>query len=126
MDLISRLLGSELFMSLAVVFVPWAAARLFAWWKEECRRRSDERYAQAVEALEIGVHEAWERFGREWKRAHEDGKFTPEERAQLRDCARAVAVEVGREKGLDVLRVLGERAISSLVRRIVERRKRGE
>lgn len=125
MDFFERLFGSELFMSLALVFVPWGLARVFAWWKEHCRRLQDERYAKAVEAFEIGVHEAWEKFGRQWKHAHADGKFTDEERAQLRDYARSVAVELGRREGLDVLRIVGERAAACLIRRIVERRKAG-
>ncbi len=38
---------------------------------------------------------------------------------------RDVAVEVGRGKGLDVLKVLGVRAIGTLIKGIVARRKRG-
>jgi hypothetical protein len=125
MEAVSRALSSELFMSLALVLVPWGLARLFAWWRAERRVREDEVYAAAVEALEVGVGEAWERFGRAWKHAHADGKLTDEERERLRSVARETAVALGREDGLDVLKVLGERAIKTLIRKIVERRKRG-
>ena len=124
MEFLTRIVGGELFASLALVVVPWVVAKLFAWWKAECRRTADADYAGAVEALEVGVDEAWERFGREWKRAR-PGKLTDEEREHLRTVARDVAVEVGREKGLDVLKVLGVRALGTLIKRIVERRKRG-
>ncbi len=126
MALLTRILSSELFMTAALVAVPLMLARAFAWWRAEIEDIEDERYAKAVGALEVGVHEAWERFGRAWKGAHSDGKLTDEERTRLRTVAREVAVEVGREKGIDVISALGRRAISGLIRRIVERRKRGE
>jgi hypothetical protein len=140
MEILTRIVGGELFASLALVVVPWGVAKLFGWWKAECRRKGDADYTRSVEALEVGVDEAWERFGREWKHARVSaageessgsngeptGKLTDEEREHLRTVARDVAVEVGRGKGLDVLKVLGVRAIGTLIRRIVERRKRGE
>ncbi len=126
MALLTRILSSELFMTAALVAVPWMLARAFAWWRAEIEHLDDERYAGAVEALETGVHEAWERFGRAWKGAHSDGKLTDEERGRLRTVAREVAVEAGREKGVDVIAQLGRRAINGLIRKIVERRKRGE
>ncbi len=125
MDFIARVLGSELFASLALIVVPWGIARLFAWWKAECRRAGDADYARAVEALEIGVDEAWERFGREWKRARADGKLADDEREHLRTVAREVAVDVGRDEGFDVLKLLGGRALKTLIRKIVARRKNG-
>jgi len=126
MGFVVRIVSSELFMTVAMVAVPWMVARAFAWWREEIEHLEDERYAAAVEALEVGVDEAWERFGRAWKAAHSDGKFSDDEREHLRTVARDVAVEVGRDSGVDVMAALGRRAISALVRRIVERRKSGE
>lgn len=124
MDFLARTLGSELFMSLALVVVPWGIARAFAWWRAESERRGDAEYARAVEALEVGVDEAWEKFGREWKHARADGKLSEEERGDLRTLAREVAVEVGRDEGLDVLKILGARALKLVIGKIVERRKR--
>jgi len=126
MGFIVRIVSSELFMTVAMVAVPWMVARAFAWWRGEIEHLEDERYAAAVEALEVGVDEAWERFGRAWRAAHSDGKFTDDEREHLRTVARDVAVEVRRERGVDVMAALGRRAISALIRRIVERRKSGE
>ena len=132
MEFLTRIVGGELFASVALVAVPWLVAKLFGWWKAECRRKGDADHARAVEALEVGVDEAWERFGREWKHARVSasaqagsGKFSDEEREHLRTVARDVAVEVGRGKGLDVLKVLGVRAIGTLIKGIVARRKRG-
>ncbi len=126
MESFTRILSGELFMTVALVAVPVLIARAFAWWRTRAERAEDERYAQAVEALEVGVQEAWERFGRAWKGAHSDGKLTDDERTRLRTVAREAAVEAGREAGIDVIAALGKRAIGALIRRIVERRKRGE
>ena len=126
MSFLTRILSSELFMSVALVAMPWMLARAFAWWRGEAARLEDERYAKAVEALETGVHEAWESFGREWKAAHSDGKLTVDERERLRTVAREVAVEVGRDSGVDVLAAVGRRCLGVLIKKIVERRKRGE
>ena len=141
METLRRIMSSELFATVALVAVPWMIARAFAWWRAEARRRSGERYMQAIEALETGVQEAGERFGRAWKAARVEGqtadggrtegeptakvpgKFSDDEREHLRNVAREVAVEAGREKGVDVIAELGSRAIGNLVRRIVERRK---
>jgi hypothetical protein len=125
MSFLTRLFESELFMSVALAVVPWAVARAFAWWRAEAARREDERYPRAVQALEVGVHEAWERYGRAWKHARADGKLTDDERARLRSCAVEAAAEVGREEGLELAKVLGRRAVNALVRKIVERRKAG-
>ncbi|MHC5054692.1 MAG: hypothetical protein ACYTKD_08240 [Planctomycetota bacterium] len=137
METIGRIMSSELFVTAALVAVPWLIARAFAWWRAEARRRSGERYLKAIEALETGVQEAWERFGRAWKAARIEAKpagaggetskrrFSDDERERLRTVAREVAVEAGREKGVDVVAELGRRAIGGLIRRIVERRKRG-
>jgi hypothetical protein len=132
-------MSSELFVTAALVGVPWMIARAFAWWRAEAMRRSGERYVKAIEALETGVQEAWERFGRAWKAARVSGetadgeatdgkapaKFSDDEREHLRTVAREVAVEAGRERGVDVIAELGSRAIGGLIRKIVERRKRG-
>ena len=126
METMRRVLSSELFVTAALVAVPLMIARAFAWWRAEAARRSDGRYAKAVEALEAGVQEAWERFGRAWKAGHADGKLSDEERGRLQTVAREAAVEAGREGGVDVVAELGSRAIGGLVRKIVERRKRGE
>ena len=131
MDFLSSLFESELFASVALVAVPWLVARAFTWVKAELRRRRAERYTAAVEALEVGVHEAWERFGRAWKRARAGsggkltGKLSDEEREHLRTIAREVAEQVGGARGVDVRKTLGERALGLLIKKIVERRKRG-
>ena len=125
MESLTRIMSGELFMTVALVAVPVLIARAFAWWRARARRAGDERYSQAVEALETGVQEAWERFGRAWKAAHSDGKLTDDERTRLRTVAREAAVEVGRDSGVDVAAALGKRAIGGLIRKIVERRKRG-
>jgi len=125
MQVLAEVAGSDVVMSVALVAVPLIVGRAFAWWKAECRRGGEEARARAVEALEVGVNEAWEAYGRQWKAARADGKLSDEARAGLRKFASETAIEVGRARGVDVLKTLGEQAIGSLIRGIVDRRKRG-
>ncbi len=117
-------LESELVKTIALVAVPYLLGRLFAWWKDQCRLKRDERRLHALEALEAGVAAAWETYGRKWKAASADGKLADSERAELRTFARETAVEVGREEGLDALKALGEGLVDSVIAKIVRGRKR--
>ena len=121
--MIDRILGSELAMAVLLVAVPYLLARLLGWIGDKAAQLKDERYAAAVNALDQGVHEAWEDFGRKWKAAHDDGKFTDEERARLRTLALDNAKEIGREQGVNVVVELARFGISLLIKKIVDRRK---
>ena len=48
MGLMTRILSSELFMTVAMVAVPWMVARAFAWWRGEVERLDDERYSACI------------------------------------------------------------------------------
>ena len=114
---------AEVLVLLVLFVVPIFIAKVFAWWKARADVAVDKEYMNAVEALETGVHEAWERFGKEWKGARADGKLSQDERERLRTVAKEVAVEVGKEEGLDVLKIIGVRKIPLLIRKIVASRK---
>lgn len=115
---------ADVLATVVIVAVPIFLAKAFAWWKAREGVAEDKAYSQAIEALEVGVDEAWTRFGKEWKIARKDGKYSDEEKDRLRTVAREVAVEVGREEGLDVLKIIGKRKIALLLRKIVASRKK--
>jgi hypothetical protein len=114
---------SEVIILALIYVVPLFIGKAFAWWKARENVKTDTAYSTAVEALEVGVNDAWERWGRALKAAHADGKFTDIEREDLRTKAKDIGIEVGREQGVDLLKVLGERSIALLIRKIVAARK---
>ncbi len=112
---------------LVIVIVPVVAfliARAFAWWKARLDQKEDKNYRDAVEALEVGVLEAWESIGRTYRLARLDGKLDATERMKLREYAIATAKDVAKEKGLDVLKIIGKRTVPLIIRKIVEARKK--
>lgn len=122
--MVGRILGSELTATILVLVVPFLLGKAFAWWVARAKAKGDEKYTRAVEALEVGVDEAWQKLGRKWKEAHDDGKFTDSEKQLLREKAKDVAWEVAREQGLDVAKVVGRRALDLVIKKIVQARKR--
>ena len=114
---------SEVVLAVVMVAVPFLLGKAFSWWKQRIAKLEDENYSHAVEALEVGVLEAWEKLGKQMKAAHSDGKFDAEERAKLKDYAVSVAKQVAEERGLDVLKIIGARTVPLIIRKIVERRK---
>jgi hypothetical protein len=78
---------------------------------------------EAEEALKIGVHETWENIGKEWKAAHEDGKFTTEEKDKLKAAAINGAKQIATGPGLKILKAWGEEQLGTLISSIVEKRK---
>ena len=78
---------------------------------------------EAIEALRVGVGDAWEQIGRQIKDARADGKFTDAEREQLRAHALAVAKEVAKGPGLKLLTTMGKERAGAIISRIVNREK---
>jgi hypothetical protein len=115
--------GGEILASVVTVLVPVLIGKAFAWWKARARERKDEMRLKAVEALEAGVAEAWERLGRAWKSGTGGAKFTDEQRSELRRVATERAVEIGRETGLDVPGIIGPALVNALISSIVRARK---
>jgi hypothetical protein len=88
------------------------------------RLKDDAAIKDAVSALEAGVQSAWDKFGRELKAGAKDGKFTEKERERLRDAAKAEALTLAKGPAKDLLFTWGRPYVTSLITRIVERRKR--
>jgi hypothetical protein len=88
------------------------------------RLKGEAAYREAVAALEAGVQGSWDKFGRELKASAKDGKFTEKERERLRDAAKAEALTLVKGPAKDLLLAWGKPYVTSLITRIVERRKR--
>lgn len=117
---------NDVVVSVLVVAVPLLIGKFFAYCKDELKKRELERYTDAVEALEVGVHDAWSRFGRAWKTARLDNKLSEEERRRLNGVALSMAEKVGGEKGIDIAETIGRKTVPLLMRKIIERRKGGQ
>ena len=81
-------------------------------------------YRKAFLLLEAGVNETWEKVGKELKAKAADGKFTSDEREQLRDFAYAEAKRLGVDAGLDISKVIAPKVAAAIIRSIIEGRKR--
>ena len=114
---------AEVLSEIVIVVVGIVLLKAFAWWRAHASVAGDKAYSHAVEALETGVHEAWLKFGKLYKAARKDGKMSVEEKDELRAFAKAAAVEIGKEQGLDVVKIIGKRAIPLLISKIVKSRK---
>jgi hypothetical protein len=82
-------------------------------------RISKEKYSEALLALEAGVNVTYETYVREIKAASEDGKLTDNERKVARERARQAGIDYAKEKGVDLLKVLGESYIDVWIEKIL-------
>jgi hypothetical protein len=79
--------------------------------------------ADATASLEAGINGAWVTLGKTWKAAHEDGKFTSEEKAKLRAAAYKGAKDIATGAGLKILKAWGQEFLEAKISGIVEKRK---
>lgn len=122
----SEMFNNDVIVSILAMAVPLLIGKFFAYLRAELKKHKLERYTDSVEALEVGVHDAWERFGRAWKAARLDGKLSEEERRRLNGVALSTAEKVGAEKGIDIAQEIGRKTLPLLMRKIIERRKSGQ
>lgn len=127
--MIDRILESEAFWTaaVAVLLAIWGAMKAWAGSLELRSRRTERLREIAIEALEVGVHEAWERRGKEWKRdirgVVAGPKLTEDQKAKLREIAITVAQAQTHRHGVDLNEVLDGPTIAMLLRDIVDARK---
>lgn len=76
------------------------------------------------EALELGVQGAWDTLVRDLKAKAQDGKLSPEEKAEARALAKKLALDVAKGPALAVLKAIAPQALNSLISLIVQRRKK--
>ena len=109
--------GAELVLGVlgSVFGTVWAAFKSLDLMKM-CR---DDKYAEAVRALEAGVGKTYDVYVEQIKAARADGKLTSSERRAARNRAVQFAVDYARDRGVDVVETLGREYIPVLISRIV-------
>lgn len=112
-------LGSSLGLTLvtAILGSIWTAFRS----SEFYNRARNERYGEALQALEAGVELTYRTYVRSIKESREDGKLTQEEMRLARRRAREAAIEFGRTRGIDILRELGADYIDLIIAKQVKK-----
>jgi hypothetical protein len=89
-------------------------------WFERLRQR---RFFMAVQAMEAAVEDTYRAYVRSIKKGRADGKLTPREKARARRRAKQQALRLGKTRGIDVARELGEEYLDLWVSRLVNRQK---
>jgi hypothetical protein len=114
-------LASETTITLlgAVFGAAWTFFKSQDWYQ----RAKQQRFAQAITALEAGVDQTYQTYVRAIKEASEDGKLTAAERRRARELARETAIAFGRSQGIDVLAEVGNDYIDLWINRLVKKAK---
>lgn len=123
MTAILQAVGTELVIGLlgAAFGTVWTAFKSLDFMKM-CK---DDKYAEAVRALEAGVGKTYEIYVHHIKQSRSDGKLTAYERRTARDRAVQFAVEFARNRGVDVVETIGREYLPVLITRIVRELKGG-
>lgn len=91
---------------------------------EQYQRLQRRRFRRALLALESGVEQTYQTYVKAIKAGRADGRLTEAEKARARSMARAQAVALAKEEGLDLLRTIGKDYVDVWIRRVIARRKR--
>lgn len=105
-------------VELLLALVSAVVGMVYRWKVSKEARRS-----VAVQALEVGIHHAWEDLGRALKEKAKDGKYSAEERSDLYDKAVMHARAIAKKEGVSIISELGRYYIPVLVREIINKRK---
>jgi pyruvate/2-oxoglutarate dehydrogenase complex dihydrolipoamide acyltransferase (E2) component len=81
-------LGPQLVAAVLVPFLALLTGKVIAYFKERAKQRGEADKVAALEALEVGVHEAWEQLGKQLKR---EGKERARKVRAEADTARKAA-----------------------------------
>jgi len=108
--------GLGLTLVTAILGSIWTAFRS----TEFYNRARNQRYGEALQALEAGVELTYRTYVRSIKESREDGKLTQEEMRLARRRAREAAIEYGRTRGIDILRELGANYIDLIIAKQVK------
>ncbi|MDZ4861563.1 MAG: hypothetical protein SGI88_21530 [Candidatus Hydrogenedentes bacterium] len=87
------------------------------------QRARQQRFAEAITALEAGVQQTYDVYVRAVKDGSSDGKLSSEERRRARELARDAAVAFGRTKGIDVLTAIGHDYVDVWITKLVHQKK---
>ncbi|MBU0847693.1 hypothetical protein KKH23_10945 [Patescibacteria group bacterium] len=122
MNILTKLLESPMALNLALssLVAVWAWIKASDWWQA----RVTGKKAEALECLELGAEKAYEAYVRGIQAGREDGTLTDDERAEARQLAIDAAVRYGKERGLDLLALLGSTAVDAMIGLVVNKAKR--
>ena len=87
------------------------------------QRVRENRFADALTALEAGVQQTYDVYVRAVKEASTDGRLSSEERRRARELARDAAIAFGRTRGVDVIGSIGHDYIDLWIAKLVKQRK---
>lgn len=76
--------------------------------------------SKVIDAIQIGISETMDTYVKAIKEGRADGKLTKEEAAEARRRALKIAVEILKEKGVDLFKFLKEPILEYLVNYLVE------
>ncbi|HRI89175.1 MAG TPA: hypothetical protein PK869_12955 [Candidatus Hydrogenedentes bacterium] len=97
----------------------WTFFKATDWYQ----RAKEQRFAEALVALEAGVQQTYDVYVRAVKDSSSDGKLSSEERRRARELARDAAIAFGRTKGVDVLNTIGQNYIDVWITKLVNQKK---
>lgn len=97
----------------------WTFFKASDWYQ----RARDNRFTEALHALEAGVQQTYDVYVRAVKEASADGKLSSEERRRARELARDAAIAFGRTRGIDVIGSIGRDYIDMWISKLVNQRK---
>lgn len=84
-------------------------------------RIRQKRYQKAVDAVESAVEETYRTYVESIKEGRSDGRLLSGEKRRARQLARERALAVGRDRGVDVVRELGDDHLEVLTTRAMNR-----
>jgi len=88
--------------------------------------KMSEQRTIVYESLVAAAQNVWDESLRDIKDHAEDGKLTESERARAFVQARRNEIDIAKDKGIDLLKVVVSEELPSLIHRIIARRKKGE
>lgn len=98
---------------------------VYAWLKKKAEIKN-ERINRGLLFVEQGCYEVAKEVGIEMKKAAKDGKFTEEEKRNLREVAKSKAISYAKKEGWDLLTYIAESTIPMLIKKIVDGNKPGK
>ena len=109
----SNLLQNEHFIELLITLIGILLTILKS--TELYKKHVKERYEKALACLEVGIKETQDIYVEAIKKAREDGKLTDEEKLEAKNKAIEHAKELGAKLGIDVITILGQEFLDTII-----------
>lgn len=113
MEMLNSLLTNEAFITLLMTLFGTllTAIQGMKWYQNKIKGN----YDKAVDVVGAAVVEVAETYTEELKKANADGKLTDEEKKIARERALEIAKQLGAKSGLNVVNLIGEELINSII-----------